>query len=199
GCNGAPGSTQRNLNGGAPGPRAFTDARRDNDFWGIGVNNTNTPTQHPVRIHGELASPVGGEGGGGGGNQSSTDCNPHPGPNFISDAKGAGGGAGGGVLIIKSLHDIVIGPTGFVTSNGGNGGGGEPSGSCGNGGGGGGGSGGMVVLMAAHEIRISAKGSGAAPPHFTFAQNDYQFSVSADGGLTTTGTFGAPVITGKYP
>ncbi len=189
GCAGAAGSSTRNLNGGAPGPVVFTDARTDNNFFGVGIN-----VNRQIRIRGELALPVGGEGGGGGGNNSFDNCSTTS-ANFINDNKGGGGGGGGGVLIVKALHDIIISPTGSIKADGGDGGGGEPAGSCGQGGGGGGGCGGMIILMAGHEIIINAKGTGA---NYTYQQNDYAFALSADGGVCTTGTYSAPVINIKY-
>lgn len=183
GCRGSSGAASRTLPGGTPGPVAFKDARRDNDFWGSAVD-----VNRQIRITGELLSPQGGAGGGGGGDRSSQ-CNN---PNWISDAKGGGGGGGAGVLIIKALGTIRVGPSGQIRADGGHGGGGEQAGGNNLGGGGGGGSGGMVVLMAGRSIELHAHGG-------TYAQRDYDFSVSADGGVGTQGSFGGLSWDKKYP
>jgi len=189
GCTGAAGTITRALNGGSAGPAVFNDTRKDNDFWGSALD-----FRRNLRITGELSVPIGGGGGGGGGDLSyNATCNVDD-ANFLNDSSGGGGGGGGGVLIVKALGPIIISDTGRVTADGGHGGGGEPSASCGRGGGGGGGSGGMVVLMSATRIEINARGVGS---NFTYAQNNYDFSVSADGGVCRTG--GATVIAGKYP
>jgi len=195
GCDGASGATTRSLQGGDPGPLAFSDARSDNNFWGAGVN---VATQ--IRIVGELANPVGGEGGGGGGDLTGTpgSCTVND-PNYASDMKGGGGGGGAGVLIIKALGDITIGSTGRIHADGGNGGGGEQAGTCNEGGGGGGGSGGMVILMAGGHIRLNAHGVSTPTARWRYGENDYDFCVSADGGVTLTGSFGTPDVESKYP
>jgi hypothetical protein len=58
----------------------------------------------------------------------------------------------------------------------------------------------MVVLMSATRIDIHARGTGA---RFRYGEGtdglDYDFSISADGGVCTTGTFTAPIVTRKYP
>ena len=191
GCNGTAGAPTRTLQGGVPAPVAFSDSRQDNDFWGAGVN-----VNQQVRITGELATPVGGSGGGGGGDLSnSAGCNPNA-VNFINDPKGGGGGGGGGVLIIKALGRIIIENTGNINANGGNGGGGEQAGSCNQGGGGGAGAGGMVILMAGDSIEMFAHGSAARS---TYADNDYNFAIAADGGVCLTGSFSTPNISSKYP
>ena len=186
GCLGAAGTVTRNLEGAVAGPTVFVDARTDNDYWGVGVRfDTN------LRISGELALPIGGGGGGGGGDLSyNGDCGVDD-PNFENDSSGGGGGGGGGVLIVKALGPIIIRESGTITADGGSGGGGEPSSSSAAGGGGGGGAGGMVVLMSADSIEINARGG-------TYTQNDYDFSISADGGVCVTGTQ-PPVVQGKYP
>ncbi|MGE3172963.1 MAG: Ig-like domain-containing protein [Planctomycetota bacterium] len=214
GCAGASGAPSRTLQGGAPGPRAFNDARSDNDFWGVGINNT---VGRRIRIRGELAAPLGGGGGGGGGDRSSGNCNLVTDNTFINDNKGGGGGGGGGVLIVKALGKIIIGPQGRIEADGGHGGGGEQAGSCNQGGGGGGGSGGMVILMSATGIDINVR--GIANPTFNgtngqprmlarytdatigtpaVREQDYTFSISADGGICRTGQFLTPDIEGKY-
>lgn len=193
GCTGAAGAATRSLAGGAAGPRVFTDARNDNDFWGVGINR-----QRQIRIRGELASPVGGAGGGGGGDRApAPDCAINA-SSFVNDNKGGGGGGGGGVLIVKALGPIIIGPRGRIEADGGNGGGGEQAGSCNQGGGGGAGSGGMVILMSATRIEFNARGTGA---NYRYAapENEYTFAISADGGICRTGQFLTPDVQSKYP
>ena len=186
GCTGAAGTPSRSLNGGAPGPVVFTDARLDNNFWGAGVD-----FNRQLRITGELSVPVGGGGGGGGGDTSyNASCSIDE-ANFLNDLSGGGGGGGGGVLIVKALGPIVIADGGRITADGGNGGNGEQGAGQTRGGGGGGGAGGMVVLMSATRIEINARGG-------TYAANNYDFSISADGGVCRT-LATAPNIAGKYP
>ncbi|MGK0154393.1 MAG: hypothetical protein ACI9SE_001345 [Neolewinella sp.] len=187
GCTGDAGFVTRNLAGAVAGPTIFVDARTDNDYWGVGVRyDTN------LRISGELALPTGGGGGGGGGDLSyNSNCGVDD-PNFENDSSGGGGGGGGGVLIVKALGPIIIRESGTITADGGSGGGGEASGSSTRGGGGGGGAGGMVVLMSADSIEINARGN-------TYANNDYDFSISADGGVCVTGTTTSTLVAAKYP
>jgi len=186
GCVGLTGRATRGLEGAVPGPTIFVDSRTDNDYWGVGLRlDTN------LRIAGELAAPVGGGGGGGGGDLSyNNDCSDDD-PTFENDSSGGGGGGGGGVLIVKALGPIVVQESGRINADGGSGGGGEPSSSSTQGGGGGGGAGGMVILMSAESIDIHVPGN-------TYANNDYDFSISADGGVTVTGAQ-PPIVTGKYP
>jgi hypothetical protein len=203
GCTGVGGAATRQLSGGSPGPTVFTDSRVDNNFWGSGVN-----FRTGLRIQGELAQLLGGGGGGGGGdlsyNSSSNNCNSDD-PNFRSDAAGGGGGGGGGVLVVKALGDIIIRESGKLVADGGSGGCGEVgSGSVGvRAGGGGGGSGGMVVLMSATRIEIHAHGGNSTVSPFaridTYAQRDYDFAISADGGVCVTGSTTNPQVLGKYP
>ena len=191
GCSGPAGTVTRSLEGAVPGPTVFVDARTDNNFWGVGVRyDTN------LRITGELTVPIGGGGGGGGGDLSyNADCSVND-PNFANDSSGGGGGGGGGVLIVKALDEIIINDGGVITADGGSGGGGEPSSTSTRGGGGGGGAGGMVILMSAKGIVINAKsGSGL---NYTYEDNDYEFSISADGGSCVTGS-APPIVQGKYP
>ncbi len=193
GCSGNAGAATRTLAGGSSGPRVFTDARSDNDYWGVGINRN-----RQIRIRGELATPVGGAGGGGGGDRApAPDCSITA-TSFVNDNKGGGGGGGGGVLIVKCLGPIIVGTRGRITADGGNGGGGEQAGSCNQGGGGGAGSGGMVILMSATRIEINARGAGN---NFRYAapENEYTFSISADGGICRTGQFLAPDVQSKYP
>ena len=114
------------------------------------------------------------------------------GTGWISDNKGGGGGAGGGVLIIFAAGKIEIGTSGLVSANGGNGGGGEQAGGNNQGGGGGGGSGGTLVLYSLDEIVLHAHGE-------TYANDDFELALSADGGVGTQGRFGGLEWTGKYP
>jgi hypothetical protein len=176
----------------------FVDSRADNNYWGGGFN-----VFAKLRIVGELTVPVGGGGGGGGGDQAyNSDCNNIP--NFESDGSGGGGGGGGGVLIVKALGPITVLASGRISADGGSGGGGEQGASCSKGGGGGGGAGGMVILMSATSINIHAKGT--APNYLYAAHNDYNFSISADGGacktlgftVTSPGSPVTPIIRHKY-
>ncbi|MBL9077602.1 MAG: hypothetical protein JNL08_08870 [Planctomycetes bacterium] len=211
GCSGDSGTRTAFLTGGEPGDLVFVDTRRDNDFWGSAIRLS--PNGN-LRITGELTVPVGGGGGGGGGDmtQGFPACAPMQ-PDPAADQSGGGGGGGGGVLIVKALGDIVVTSTGRIVADGGHGGGGEQAGSANRGGGGGGGAGGMVVLMSATRIVLHAHGSAAQnrytygpyddpttaaidPP---FLDRDYDFVISADGGLTTTGVFGPQLVSGKYP
>ncbi|MBL9076678.1 MAG: hypothetical protein JNL08_04190 [Planctomycetes bacterium] len=201
GCSGTSGARSLFLPGGEPGDLAFVDSRHENNFWGSAVRLSPSGS---LRITGELSVPMGGGGGGGGGDTvyPTSTCNLTS-PDPTNDFSGGGGGGGGGVLIVKALGEIVITSTGKIVADGGNGGGGEQAGACGEAGGGGGGAGGMVVLMSATRIVLHAHGS-AAQNRYTygptvFGQNDYDFAISADGGVTTTGVFGSVVLTGKYP
>ncbi|MCA8951898.1 MAG: hypothetical protein KDE27_20480 [Planctomycetes bacterium] len=204
GCSGTSANRSAVLAGGDAAPLVFTDARDDNDFWGSGIDLN--PARN-IRITGELAVPMGGGGGGGGGDTAhNTSCSVTD-PSFANDYSGGGGGGGGGVLIVKALGTIEITATGEITANGGNGGGGEQVGACGEAGGGGAGSGGLIVLMSATKIRIHAhhdagrytySGDPALPNNASTNKN-YDFAISADGGICRTGTFGSPVVRSKYP
>ena len=217
GCSGGSGTRSSFVPGGEPAPMVFADTRNDNDFWGSAVRLGNN-----LRITGELEMPVGGGGGGGGGDTSPSGNCTLTGGDPTSDFSGGGGGGGGGILVIKALGSINITATGRIVADGGHGGGGEQVGSCGEGGGGGGGAGGMVILMAARGINIVAHGTPPGPTSPTGSQgryvygrppssatvtwethpyepSDYNFAISADGGLTLTGSFGTVNITGKYP
>lgn len=203
GCTGAAGTLTRSfLSGGGPGPVQFVDARTDNNFWGVGVR-----FDSPLRIVGELAVPIGGAGGGGGGDWDPTNTCSTSDVAFQNDASGGGGGGGGGVLIVKCLGPIVVAEGGRISADGGHGGGGAQSGSSSRGGGGGGGSGGMVVLMSAQRIEINARatGSGAGARYLyggtTADTNDFNFSISADGGACVTDNFatqGTSIVRAKY-
>lgn len=208
GCSGTSVNRTAFLAGGEPGELLFTDNREDNNFWGSAID-----LNRGLRITGELSVPTGGSGGGGGGDTSpSLNCSVSGGfP--ASDYSGGGGGGGGGVLIVKALGQITITSTGKIIADGGHGGGGEQVGACGEAGGGGGGAGGMVVLMSAKGIVIEAHGDpnvGAqgrfvygspttvSTPTYPFLGNDYDFAISADGGVCTTGGFGSVYVSGKY-
>jgi hypothetical protein len=149
--------------------------------------------------------PVGGGGGGGGGDSAhNNSCSPTD-SSFINDYSGGGGGGGGGVLIVKALGTITVTSTGKIIADGGHGGGGEQAGSCNQGGGGGAGSGGMVVLMSATKIVLHAHGNPINKRYLYGADSagllgsDYDFVLSADGGVCLTGDFAQPLITDKYP
>ncbi|MBK8095571.1 MAG: hypothetical protein IPK26_00580 [Planctomycetes bacterium] len=184
---GVSGSATRAPNGGRVGLRPFVDGNDGNDFFGTAVD---VATRRPVL--GELTVLMGGQGGGGGGDLSFNNSCVLADPNFANDPKGGGGGGGGGCLVIAAAGPIVVGAQGRITANGGHGGGGEQAGSCNRGGGGGGGSGGMLILASATAIGLNVKGE-------TYANNDYDFCLSADGGVCRTGTFGTPVVVRKYP
>ncbi|MCA8953395.1 MAG: hypothetical protein KDE27_28035 [Planctomycetes bacterium] len=187
GCTGAGGQNSRQLDGGASALAVFVDSRNDNNFWGAAIN-----VNRNLRIAGELSVPIGGGGGGGGGDLSyNNSCTPED-PNFANDSTGGGGGGGGGVLVVKALSDIIIRDTGKITANGGNGGGGELAGATNKGGGGGGGAGGMVVLMSASRIQIYAHGDN-------FGDRNYDFAISADGGVCKTRSGANPTVLKKYP
>jgi len=185
GCLGVSGSANRTLLPGTAGPVRFVDARPDNDFFGLGYDFAAQQF-----VQGELSSLTGGAGGGGGGDMSND--NTLFSSNWPLDASGGGGGGGGGCLVIVALNRIVVGDTGSITANGGHGGGGEQAGSSNKGGGGGGGSGGLLILVAANEIELHVKGE-------TYANNDYDFVLSADGGVCRTSGYLPPYIVGKYP
>ena len=206
GCSGGYGRAGT-LPGGEAGRRVFADARADNDFWGSGIS---LRSGRRIRIVGELSVPVGGGGGGGGGDTSvltpGTPCSPTD-SNFANDYSGGGGGGGGGVLIVKAIGKIEITSTGKISADGGHGGGGEQAGSCGEAGGGGAGSGGLVVLMSATKIvihphhtngRYTFRGDTAHPNNDATNKN-YDFAISADGAVCTTGGFSQPNVAGKYP
>ena len=187
GCSGTTTDRSAFLVGGVPGDVVFNDSRSDNNFWGSAIDMSRR-----LRITGELQAPVGGGGGGGGGDT----CGPDGQPWFM-DFSGGGGGGGGGVIIVQALEEITITSTGTISADGGHGGGGEQAGNCGNAGGGGGGAGGMIVLMSAKSIHIEAHGTPGAnrylygePPMAQFADMDYSFAVSADGGICKVGDFG---------
>jgi hypothetical protein len=174
------------LPGGAPGSAVFVDGVLDNDFLGVGVDLFSLRF-----VTGELRSFVGGQGGGGGGDVSSSDCSVTD-PNFMMDEKGGGGGAGGGVLLLFSSGLLHIGADGRIDADGGHGGGGEQVGSNNRGGGGGGGAGGLVLLGSSTGIEFVAHGE-------TYANGDFAFAVSADGGVGLQGAFSGREIRGKYP
>ncbi|MEZ5966468.1 MAG: hypothetical protein R3F56_21710 [Planctomycetota bacterium] len=178
------GGTGRNLPGGLAGGSILGDGVIDNDFFGLGYDLAGRRV-----VVGELAGLSGGAGGGGGGDQS-PQCSGNV--NWIADARGGGGGGGGGALVILAGGRIVVGPTGHIRCNGGDGGGGEQAGSNNEGGGGGGGSGGMISLLSYTYVELHAHGE-------TYANNDYDFAMSADGGVGTQGAFAAFEIAGKYP
>ncbi|MCK5943526.1 MAG: hypothetical protein KAI24_16205, partial [Planctomycetes bacterium] len=56
--------------------------------------------------------------------------------------------------------------------------------------------GGMVILMSAKGIEIHAKSGNGLD--YTYEDNDYDFAISADGGVCVTGTQ-PPIVSGKYP
>ncbi|MGE0142036.1 MAG: hypothetical protein AB7I19_02680 [Planctomycetota bacterium] len=178
-------SSSVSLPGGAPGSAVFVDGIPDNDFLGTGVN-----VFRRSLVRGELSALIGGQGGGGGGDLSWQGCTILD-PNFHNDAKGGGGGAGGGVVILFAAGLVHIGGDGRIDADGGNGGGGEQAGGNTHGGGGGGGSGGLVIVGSSTGIEFVAHGE-------TYANNDFSFAVSADGGAGLQGVFGGSEIRSKY-
>ena len=208
GCSGTSTNRTAFLRGGDPGDAIFTDSRADNNFWGSAID-----VNRNLRITGELSMPVGGGGGGGGGDTSGSQNCTLTGNNPTNDYSGGGGGGGAGVLIVKALQEITITQTGKIEADGGHGGGGEQVGACGEAGGGGAGAGGMVILMSAKGINIEAHGdpnqgaegryvygspSTVSTSSHPYIGNDYDFAISADGGVCTTGTFGAINVNDKY-
>lgn len=187
GCAGVSGSPLRINPGGNAAETPFFDRRKDNDFWGSGVD-----ISRGIRIAGELALPRGGSGGGAGGDRIIGDCSP-PGFNFLNSSRGGGGGGGGGVLIIKALGRITIGPQGKISADGGHGGGGQAAGSNNEGGGGGAGAGGMVVLMSGVGIDIFVHSSSGLA-NATYGEGDANFAISADGGICKQGSFFSNVV-----
>ena len=164
------------LPGGAPGVVYFQDRDPGNNFFGVGLD-----LNRRVFVRGELPFLAGGSGGGGGGDYSRS-CAIND-PNFVNDEKGGGGAAGGGVVVLISVGPIVIGPNGRIDASGGNGGGGAWAGASNYGAGGGGGAGGFVALYSLTKLDISLHGE-------TYANNDYNFPVSADGGVGRFSIFG---------
>ena len=174
------------LPGGAAGIVYFGDTDPGNNFIGLGVD-----VNRRRLVPGELPILVGGSGGGGGGDLANS-CAVND-PNFINDEKGGGGGAGGGVVLIISSGPIIIGPSSGISADGGHGGGGAWAGSNNRGAGGGGGAGGLVALYSQKHIDISLHGD-------TYANGDYDFAVSADGGVSLMDTYGGGgSVRSKYP
>lgn len=164
---GGNGQGSRATPGGDAGPRVVSDARDDNDFWG------RTLDENGNALLGELRAPVGGAGGGGGGHRtSSPSCD--SGTRFGSDSKGGSAG----VLIVRALGRITIGPRGRISANGGSGGGGQSAGTSRQGGGGAGGSGGSggMIVLEAPKIIIYQHGD-------RWANRDTRFAIEADGGV----------------
>ncbi|MCA8950590.1 MAG: hypothetical protein KDE27_13885, partial [Planctomycetes bacterium] len=168
----------RTLPGGAAGTPWFTNATAADDFWGRAW----VPRERRA-IVGELAAPVGGSGGGAGG---ALDL-----PGWFYYLGGDGGG-GGGALVLRVRGTLTLGPQGRIDADGGHGSGTEYLYSTERMGGGGGGAGGMVVLMAGDGIVIHTHGG-------TFANRDYDFPISADGGICRSSSFGPWYFRSKYP
>ncbi|MGH7150408.1 MAG: hypothetical protein ACREIU_06915, partial [Planctomycetota bacterium] len=156
GANGGPGTSGFGdcvdlalpVNGGAHGPQVFVDALATNDFFGRKFVAGGSP------LAGELSAPVAGQGGGGGGDAVFYNGLPAP-PNCLNntqwltgpDRKGGAAGGGAGILILRAVGPIVLGPVGRLSAVGGKGGHGESTGGINPvGGGGGGGSGGMIIV-----------------------------------------------------
>jgi hypothetical protein len=172
------------LPGGAPGSVWFTNADPRDDFWGRAY-----VPQRGRSVIGELSAPRAGSGGGSGGSWSATGFPQSPSATYLP---GGGGGGGGGVLVLQVRGRLTIAATGRVSADGGNGVGGTvpPYLNSGSGGGGGAGS---VVLMAGAGITLHVHGE-------TFANRDYDFCLSADGGICATqSSMVVPAIRSKYP
>lgn len=183
GCSGASGASTRTLVGGASGVPWFRNGDSGDDFWGDAF----VPSRGQRR-RGELPSPTGGAGGGAGGSYSfDGSCSPS---NPWGLYRGGDGGGGGGIVVVQVRGTLTIGPLGSIQANGGSGGRASRYGD--EVGGGGGGAGGMVVLMAGRGIVLHTHGE-------TFANRDYDFALSADGGVCRTSTFLAPTVQSKYP
>lgn len=178
--------TSQALPGGVAGTVYFVDPDRGNDFFGLGYD-----LNRRRFVPGELPILVGGSGGGGGGDYA-TSCASND-PNFVNDDKGGGGGAGGGVIVIAANGPVVIGSTGRIDASGGHGGGGAWAGSCNKAGGGGAGAGGFAALYTRARLDITVHGE-------TYANGDYDFPVSADGGVSLLDTYGGGgTVREKYP
>ncbi len=182
GCSGNSGAITRILAGGPAGQGVFRNGDATDDFWGQAY----VPWRGQRRT-GELSNPVGGAGGGTGGSYAwDGNCST---PAFFYP--GADGGGGGGVIVLQVRGTLTLGPTGHIEANGGNGErqlyyyGDEI-------GGGGAGAGGMIVLMAGRAIVLHAHGE-------TFANLDYDFAMSADGGICRPGPRSSLVLPSKYP
>jgi hypothetical protein len=187
GCSGLSGAASRSLVGGGPGGALFVDGREDNDFFGFGFDVASGQL-----VPGELTQLVGGAGGGGAGDVAFD--NLLLSPDWTNDQVGGGGGGGGGCLLAFASTDIMVGPNGRITANGGNGGAGEQGYYPGGGninGGGGGGSGGLLILAALGKIDLEVKGG-------TYANSNFDFVLSADGGVCTTTAFPSPPVFSKY-
>ncbi len=180
---GSAGALSRALLGGPPGTAVFANGDPSDDHWGDLWN--------PVlgrRIRGELPQPIGGGGGGASGNSSYETCAPES----TLVWRGQNGGGGGGALVLQVRGTLTIGPSGRITADGGHGVLHNPL-YVDVVGGGGGGAGGMVVLMAGERLVIHTHGE-------TFANRDYDFAVSADGGACRRPNVGsAATILSKYP
>lgn len=170
------------LAGGAPGSTWFANGDPSDDFWGRAW----IPRRGRCVV-GELSAPRGGSGGGsGGGTGFGTSC-PPPSSGY---GTGGPGGGGGGVLVLQVRGRLTIAATARISADGGDGIGGIhytlP-------GGGGGGGAGTIVLMAGDGIELHVHGE-------TFANRDYDFSISADGGICVTPSPAPPpLLLSKYP
>jgi hypothetical protein len=174
------------LPGGRPGMVYFVDKDPGNNFFGVGFD-----VNRRRFVPGELPLLVGGSGGAGGGDFA-TSCASND-PNFIIDDRGGGGGAGGGIICVIAQGPILVGHSGRIDASGGNGGGGAWKGSSNRSGGGGAGAGGFLALYSRTRLEIFVNGE-------TYAKADYDFPISADGGIGRLAMFGGGgVVTSKYP
>ncbi len=175
GGNGGPGTTGVGdcvdlalpVNGGARGPEVFVDGIATNNFSGRKLLAGGTI------LVGELPAPIAGQGGGGGGDAVFYNGLPAP-PNCLNntqwltgpDRKAGAAGGGAGILVLRAVGPIVLGPVGRLSARGGKGGHGESTGGINPvGGGGGGGSGGMILVESAN-ASVQDPGDPDDPIHF---------------------------------
>ncbi len=199
GGNGGPGTTGVGdcvdlavpVNGGAHGPEVFVDGLATNNFFGRKFVPGGSP------LPGELSAPVAGQGGGGGGDAVFYNGTPPP-PNCLNntqwltgpDRKAGAAGGGAGILILRAVGPIVIGPLGKLSAMGGKGGHGESIGGINPvGGGGGGGSGGMILVESA-DASVQDEGDPNDPLHFPPAP------LGTPGGIRIEGTALALLVKG---
>ncbi len=140
--------------GGVPNASPFEDGRRENDFYGI-APKLDGDGRLIGTIRGELEHPSAGHGGGAGGDAIPSSVFPAPNWHPGSDEKGGPGGGAGGLLHVRALGPIVLGPSGEIRSNGGRGGVGENTLFLDHiGGSGGSASGGHVILESASYVDL---------------------------------------------
>lgn len=177
GCAGNAGASTRTLAGGVAGASIFRDPTTTNDFWGEAVR---TAPRHPAPRRATKPSRRFRRGRRW---QSPHRRQLQHGTAWFAED----GGGGGGVLVLQVRGTLTVGTTGRIEANGGSGWG-RTSAFVDWVGGGGGGAGGTVVLMAGQAIVLHAHGE-------TFTNRDYDFVLSADGGICRRTSFLVPTIT----